>query len=210
MSKHPTITTEDLRRAIAGDEAATARVVTAVRPLLRDVVRGVVNQFNGRLSDVDDLLQEVLVALLVNERHALTRWQEDGGRTLPSFLAMFARYRTIDRLRRQGREIPVEDQILIAQFELKYVRDDARAHEERDLFAKLLQYCQDTFSSDERWLLGRLMDGADAAELAHDQKISVGTMYQRISRLRRRTRDALQSMSAMPVAPVHDRPIAAP
>src|SRR6476469_3300211 len=91
--------------ANAGDEIAYRRLLEALAPLLRHVVqRGFTHSGFGN-CDVEDVVQETLLAIHLkrqtwNENEALTPW-----------VTAIARHKWIDSLRRRGRhaELPIDD-----------------------------------------------------------------------------------------------------
>ncbi|OWU85106.1 RNA polymerase sigma-70 factor [Oceanicola sp. 22II-s10i] len=90
-----------LRRANRGDGQAYAAFLTEIAPVLRTVVRG----RGGDGDEVEDVLQEVLLAIHA-KRHT---WREADPVT--PWLYAIARYKTVDiwRRRRGGAAVPIDD-----------------------------------------------------------------------------------------------------
>lgn len=92
-----------MARAQAGDNAAYRRLLTAVAPWLRGVVRRVL----GHAADTEDAVQDILLTL-----HSV-RHTYDPARPFRPWLAGIARHRLADRLRARGRilanELPLPD-----------------------------------------------------------------------------------------------------
>lgn len=79
---------------LAGDSAAHAALLRALLPALRRFFR---RRLGGRDDDVEDLVQETLIA--VHQRRATY----DTARPFGAWLHAIARYKLIDRYRRGGR-----------------------------------------------------------------------------------------------------------
>lgn len=94
-----------LRAGLAGDGAAYARFLQAVTPHLRAVAARRCRMAGAPDSEVEDVVQEVLLAV------HLKRETWDPARPLAPWLAVIARNKTIDALRRRGRRtvVPIED-----------------------------------------------------------------------------------------------------
>lgn len=98
-------------RALDGDGKAYARLLDALLPRLRAFFR---RRMAGREDDIEDLLQETLIALHTR------RMTYDRARSFTGWLYAIARYKMIDHFRRQGRTVPIEgleDSLSIASFE---------------------------------------------------------------------------------------------
>ena len=96
-----------MRGAIAGDIAAYHRFLMAVAPFLRATARRQFVRLGGAGGDPEDIVQEVLLAIHL-KRHT---WDQQ--RAIGPWIAAITRNKTIDMLRRRGRqtEIPIEDVI---------------------------------------------------------------------------------------------------
>ncbi len=98
-------------RALKGDAKAYARLLEALVPRLRAFFR---RRMAGRDDDIEDLLQETLIALHTR------RMTYDPARNFTGWLYAIARYKMIDHFRRQGRTVPIdglEDDLSIDSFE---------------------------------------------------------------------------------------------
>lgn len=91
-----------------GDAAAHAALLRALVPLLRAFYR---RRLRGRDEDVEDLVQETLIA--VHTRRA----SYDRDRPFAGWLYAVARHRMIDHLRKARASVPIEDveEILIVE-----------------------------------------------------------------------------------------------
>lgn len=100
-----------MRSAIAGDSHAYHKLLTAVTPHLRVIARKRCDQFCAPLSEAEDVVQEVLLAL------HLKRGTWDTSRPLGPWISAIVRNKVVDSLRRRGRQaaVPLED--VVATFE---------------------------------------------------------------------------------------------
>jgi RNA polymerase sigma-70 factor (ECF subfamily) len=112
---------------LAGDAVAHAALLRALLPLLRSFFR---RRLNGREDDVEDLLQETLIA--VHQRRATY----DPSRPFGAWLFAIARYKLVDRYRRERRTVPLDDCDDLADEFAFAEASDARGDIER-LFATI-------------------------------------------------------------------------
>ncbi|MDR4307045.1 sigma-70 family RNA polymerase sigma factor [Chelatococcus sambhunathii] len=91
--------------AIAGDAGAYRRLLSALAPFVRSVVRNRAASFGLASADVEDVVQETLLAI------HLKRGTWDDSQPVGPWVAAIARNKLIDALRRKGRRVhvPVED-----------------------------------------------------------------------------------------------------
>ena len=104
----------DLMRAgLAGDAIAYRRFLLLVTPHLRAVARARQRSVHVSDGDVEDVVQEVLLAV------HLKRGTWDASRPIGPWLAAIVRNKLIDMLRRRGRylHVPIEDVIDTLQAE---------------------------------------------------------------------------------------------
>jgi RNA polymerase sigma factor (sigma-70 family) len=104
----------DLMRAgMAGDAVAYRRFLLLVTPHLRAVARSRQRSFEASEADVEDVVQEVLIAV------HLKRGTWDTSRPIGPWLSAIVRNKLIDTLRRRGRylHVPIEDVIDTLQAE---------------------------------------------------------------------------------------------
>lgn len=94
---------ELLRTAIAGDDAAYARFLTAITPMLRGLVRAKGAGFDP--ADREDIVQNILLAVHLKRG----TWQPD--QPLRPWLYAIARYKVVDAYRARGKRVslPIED-----------------------------------------------------------------------------------------------------
>jgi RNA polymerase sigma-70 factor (ECF subfamily) len=96
-----------MRAAMAGDARAYHRLLSAMTPRLRMVVRKRCELIGAPTSEVEDVVQEVLLSI------HLKRGTWDPSRPLGPWLSAIARNKLIDSMRRRGRQIsvPLDDVI---------------------------------------------------------------------------------------------------
>lgn len=86
--------------ARAGDRSAYEKLLRAITPMIRSVVR----RFFGGRPEVEDIVQDVLLTI-----HAV-RHTYDSSRPFGPWITAVARRRAIDHLRRQGRRRKLNDE----------------------------------------------------------------------------------------------------
>ncbi|WP_368518273.1 sigma-70 family RNA polymerase sigma factor [Rhizobium sp.] len=96
-----------MRAAIGGDVQAYHRFLTAVAPHLRAMARRRCDQLGAPVSEAEDVVQEVLLAI------HLKRGTWDSSRPIGPWLSTIVRNKLIDSLRRRGRHmsVPIDDVI---------------------------------------------------------------------------------------------------
>ena len=96
-----------MRAAVAGDASAYDVLLRALTQSLRPVVRSACARVGTPMADVEDIVQDVLLAVHL-KRHT---W--DPAQRLGPWLRAIVHHKVIDGLRRRGRrdEIPIDDVI---------------------------------------------------------------------------------------------------
>jgi RNA polymerase sigma-70 factor (ECF subfamily) len=94
-----------MRAANAGDGVAYRRLLEALAPFLRALVRRGLARSRLGTADVEDVVQETLLAIHLKRQ----TWDED--EALTPWVTAIARHKLIDNLRRRGRriEVPIEE-----------------------------------------------------------------------------------------------------
>ena len=94
-----------MRLGVRGDKSAYRQVLYELAPVLRGMVKAVVSKMGAGTEEVEDIVQETLLALHL-KRHT---W--DDRQPLLPWVRAIARNKLIDTLRRRGRRvhIPIED-----------------------------------------------------------------------------------------------------
>lgn len=108
--------------ALAGDELAYRRFLDAVTPHLRMVVRRRLAAFGLGNQDVEDIVQEALLAI------HLKRGTWDVRRPIGPWISVIVRNKLIDALRRRGHRVnvPIEDVVDLVADERQNVSTDDR------------------------------------------------------------------------------------
>ncbi|WP_323181426.1 sigma-70 family RNA polymerase sigma factor [Kaistia algarum] len=93
-----------MKAANRGDETAYRRLLSALAPVIRAMVRRTQGGMSAGAADVEDVVQECLLAI------HLKRQTWDEALPLLPWVAAIARNKTIDNLRRRGRrlELPID------------------------------------------------------------------------------------------------------
>lgn len=94
-----------MRAGLAGDAVAYQRLLTELATLLRGIVRGGFQRYGAGVSDVEDVVQETLLAI------HLKRQTWNASEPLLPWVRTIARNKLIDSLRRRGRRVnlPIDD-----------------------------------------------------------------------------------------------------
>jgi RNA polymerase sigma-70 factor (ECF subfamily) len=94
-----------MKAADLGDSVAYRRLLTSLSPFLRAVVRRRSTAFGLAAADVEDVVQETLLAI------HLKRGTWDPAQPIGPWVAAIARNKLIDALRRRGRriDVPIDD-----------------------------------------------------------------------------------------------------
>lgn len=96
---------ELMRASLAGDEHAYSAVLKGITPAIRMAARRGLSRFGAGESDVEDIVQEALLAIHL-KRHT---WQPS--KPLTPWIMAIVRNKLIDSLRRRGHRVhvPIED-----------------------------------------------------------------------------------------------------
>jgi RNA polymerase sigma-70 factor (ECF subfamily) len=167
-----------LHQVAAGNESAVSAVIDAYGGLVWSLAR----RYFGRSAEAEDAVQDTFVAV----------WQS-AGRYDPSaasettFVAMIARRRMIDRLRKQGRRI--DAQPLDASPDPEDESTDRLADEEQ---ARLVLDTINELDPPQPEVIRRsLVDGLTHAEIAEAMQLPLGTVKTHIRRGLMKVRKAL-------------------
>ncbi len=110
---------DDVRRALAGNEAALTRLVKALTPVIQSrVARGLLLRRTGMAAgrdirqEVEDLTQEIFLLLFADGGKVLRSWQPERGLSLLNFVGLVAERQTASLLRSGKRSPWKEDPML--------------------------------------------------------------------------------------------------
>lgn len=112
-----------MRKAISGDEAAYKRLLTGLAVALRATVRRGLSGITARPSEVEDVVQEVLLAIHL-KRHT---W--DQSKPIGPWIMAITRNKMIDDLRRKGRRTEVPIDTMLEVLEQEGADDAMHAHD---------------------------------------------------------------------------------
>jgi RNA polymerase sigma-70 factor, ECF subfamily len=111
---------EEVRRALAGDEAALYRLVQRLTPVIqRRVARVLFRWRTGPAAgpnvrqEVEDFTQDVFLVLFANDGKVLRDWRPKRGLSFDNFVGLVAERRTVSKLRRKRYiliEVPTPDE----------------------------------------------------------------------------------------------------
>jgi len=105
-----------VREALAGDQAALARLVGTLTPVIQDrVVRTLLVRrihLSGRRDvrqELEDLTQEVFLYLFTGDSHVLRGWEDGRGLSLKNFVGLISERHVVSLLR-SGRRNPWKEE----------------------------------------------------------------------------------------------------
>jgi DNA-directed RNA polymerase specialized sigma24 family protein len=153
---------ERVRSALAGDPAAVRWLVTLLSPVMQArVVRALLRRAAGGRStrqEVEDMMQEVFVALFENRGKVLRSWDPGRGMSLANFVGLVAE-RQVASILRSGRRSPWTEDPTLGEA-LERPSDDDLGPEARvasqQLLAVLLDRVRATLSPKGLDLLERI------------------------------------------------------
>jgi DNA-directed RNA polymerase specialized sigma24 family protein len=177
-------TERDIELLISGDRATNHRFVREIGLCLERVVRRLIARYGVPQHEAGDLLQDLFTDLIEHDWRAVRAWRPDGGRTLPGFLGVFARLRTIDRLRQRGHTIPVDDVELYTVAE-RYVQATSLPVELGICLERIVERLRRTCTADEwRFFERGIVEEAPAEELVREFEVSRDAVFARRTRMR--------------------------
>ena len=136
----------DIEPALNGDHRAAARLVAALEPIIHRRVTGALVRDKARwgrsvAGDVEDLTQEVLLALFADDGRILKAWSPERGLPLERFVGLVARRHALSMLRSRRRSPfnaqPTDPLDLEAQPPESRRRDALRSTETRQSLERL-------------------------------------------------------------------------
>lgn len=167
MTQTPTASL--LRRVGEGEDQAFTEVIDRYGALVWSLAR----RYFGRSSEAEDAVQDTFIALW----KSAGRYDPDTA-SETTFIAMIARRRMIDRLRKQGRR--PQTQPLEASPEPERESEDHLADEEQ---AKAVLSTIDTLDPPQPEVIRRsILDGLTHAEIAEAMQLPLGTVKTHIRR----------------------------
>src|ERR1700710_2002550 len=113
-----------VRQALTGDQTALTRLVALLTPVIQGRVARTLLARRYRLAggrdvrqEVEDLSQDVFLALFSRDGYVLRTWQAERGLSLENFVGLIAERQVLSFLR-SGRRNPWKEEPLLASDEL--------------------------------------------------------------------------------------------
>src|SRR5436305_9246348 len=194
-----------LRQALAGESTALTRLVGVLTPVVQARVARTLLARRSRLAggrsvrqEVEDLSQDVFLALFSRDAHVLRDWQPERGLSLENFVGLVAERQVLSFLR-SGRRNPwkedpsfTEDEITAAAPE----RDPEEVTASREHLARLLDPLREELSPLRCRLFQLLfVQELSQAEVQAASGLSADAVYAWRSRWRRLAQNLLAEMS---------------
>jgi RNA polymerase sigma-70 factor (ECF subfamily) len=193
-----------VRAALAGNADGRRTLVERLLPVIRSQVARTLYRYKGRAPAtqvLDDLSQQVFLALFEDGGRRLSAWSPERGLSLTSFVGLIAAREVVATLRRTRRnpwtERPTDD------VELAGHRDPATDHEarlaDRELVDRVLDRALLTLDERELILFQRLiLDEASADVVAREMTTTVTALYKWRSRFTQLVRALGRELSGEP------------
>jgi RNA polymerase sigma factor (sigma-70 family) len=198
-------TADLVRNALIGDSTALNRLVAVLTPVIQARVARTLLARRFRLAggrdvrqEVEDLSQEVFLALFSRDAHVLRAWQAERGLSLENFVGLVAERQVLSFLR-SGRRNPWKEDPSFTAEELEAESpesgpEDAAAS--RELLALLLDRLREELSPLGRRLFELLfVQERSLNEVRDASGLSADAVYAWRSRLRRLAQKLLIEMS---------------
>jgi RNA polymerase sigma-70 factor (ECF subfamily) len=185
----------DIERATNGDERAAAALVAEVVPIIRrrvtrTLIRDRARSGRAIATDVDDLTQEVLLALFADQGRILRAWAPDRGLSFEEFVGLVARRHTLSILRSR-RKSPFNTQPVDPN-ELENLPPESRrrgadrSSETRQSLERLTNALRRRLSPAGVEMFHRLfVEEASVREISRDTGLSADSVYQWRTRIRK-------------------------
>lgn len=194
-----------LRRALAGNRTALNRIVAVLTPVIQARVARTLLARRWRLAggctvrqDVEDLTQDVFLALFARDARVLRSWQPERGLSLESFVGLVAERLVLSFLRSPRRN-PWKEDPSFFEDDLDVQAPESGPEEvaaNREHLALLLDRLRDELSPLGWWLFVLLfVKELSVLEVQAATGLSADAVYQWRSRLRGRVRKLLAEMS---------------
>jgi RNA polymerase sigma factor (sigma-70 family) len=195
-----------LRRTLDGDRGAVPRLVAALTPIVQARVartllarRALWSGGRSVRQEVEDLSQEVFLALFVRDARVLRSWQPERGLSLPGFVGMIAERQALSFLRNGRRNPRQEIPYLDEEQESEQAADESGPEQvtaSRECLGLLLDRLREELSP-LGWRLFELLfvHEQSLAEVRVATGLSDDAVYAWRSRLRRQARKLLGELS---------------
>ncbi|HEY0511311.1 MAG TPA: hypothetical protein VGH73_05375 [Thermoanaerobaculia bacterium] len=194
-----------MRRALAGEPAAKSRLVAVLTPVVQARVARTLLARQTRLAggrvvrqEVEDLSQDVFLALFSRDGRVLRDWEAERGLSLENFVGLVAERQVLSFLRSGRRNPWKEDSAFAAEdFEPEVPDSDPeKTAASREHLALLLDRLREELSPLGWWLFELLfVQDLSQAEVEAVSGLSADAVYAWRSRLRRLARKLRAEMS---------------
>jgi RNA polymerase sigma-70 factor (ECF subfamily) len=199
-----------LRRALAGEQAALSGLVSLLTPVIQARVartllarRSLLAGGRNVRQEVEDLSQEVFLALFSRDAYVLRGWQAERGLSLKNFVGLVAERQVLSFLR-SGRRNPQQEDACTEEDDFDPVAPDSGPEEvtaSRELMSLLLDRMREEVSPLGLRLFDLLyVQELSPAEVMTETGLSADAVYKWRSRLRQLARKLLAELSESPVA----------
>lgn len=176
-----------LAEVLAGNRGAWERFSQRYQALIAACVRKVLHRYSARYDhdDLADLIADVWIALLKDDRRKLHQYDSERGYRLSSWVGLIATNTTIDALRaRTTSPSFIEDMEGFAERHLVEWRSPQRVVELSDA-ARLAKAALEQLDDDERrFVIACFHEEQPPAALAAELGVSVNTVYSRKFKVR--------------------------
>jgi RNA polymerase sigma-70 factor, ECF subfamily len=192
-----------LIRALAGEREATTKLVRRLRPpiqaeLAHLLLRVAPAQGRSARQELEDLVQEVFIALFDRGKKLLSSWDPARGRSLESYVRLVARSRALDVLRSRRRSPwqtePMDHDQIEELAEPAAPQQAERAVAREKLIALQRALPEMLSSRDFSLFVALFVEERPPADVAIDVGMTAGAVYQWSSRFRRQTMPRLLRM----------------
>ncbi|MEM7151492.1 MAG: sigma-70 family RNA polymerase sigma factor [Myxococcota bacterium] len=173
-----------IERALDGDRAAFEEVYTHYSGIVRGAVASRIRRWPSLSSQMEDILSDIWVQLLADDRKVLRYYDPDRG-PFGYFIRLVAATKVSTVLRRQARRSGAA--ATIVDLPVEYDEEIERVLMQRDFIEALWAEAQTTLKDVDQQLLTQvLVLGRETKEVAAELGLKRDAAYQRINRLRRR------------------------
>lgn len=195
MPVTPDPTQELLQGCIRGDAGARRRFVDEYSGIVSFGVSVIFQQFGrpSRKEEIEDLSQEVFLALFDQDARKLRQYQGRNGCSLASWIRVVANRLTIDRLRKEGRTISLDDPMNAEATKIRETRPDAAPGpepqvEEAMRAARVREMIDDLPPKDKLFVKLFYFQGMPIEEVAETIGVTTNAAYVRKMRLHEKLR----------------------
>jgi RNA polymerase sigma-70 factor (ECF subfamily) len=188
-------TAQLLEGCIRGDSEARRRLVEEYSGIVSYGVSVIFQQFGRpyRKEEIEDLCQDVFLALFDNDARKLRQYQGRNGCSLASWLRVVANRFTIDRLRREGRTVSLDDPESRESWRVRETEPDSRPGPEPQVetaerAAKVRELVMQLPAKDQMFVQLFYFQGLPIEEVADALGITTNAAYVRKMRLHEKLR----------------------